>query len=163
MHPCALTDEQLLRDIDVERFRSSGPGGQHLNKTESGVRLTHRATGLRAECQDHRDRLSNQADALLRLRLRLACAQRGGSDPAWIANHRRGSRLELSPRARDLHLVAAALLDALVAAQGSLAEAAAALGLSTTQLAKAFCIDRELHAAADAVRAAHGLRAIEAR
>jgi protein subunit release factor B len=65
------TDEELLAECDVETFRSSGPGGQNVNRRESAVRLVHRPTGITTTCQDERSQLRNKAGALERLRERL--------------------------------------------------------------------------------------------
>ena len=153
----ALDDAALLAQCAVEAFRSGGPGGQHANRTASAVRLTHRATGATAQCQDHRERGRNPRDALRRLRVRLAGAVRGAADPAWLDPYRRGRQLALGAAASDYHLAVAVALDALEAASGAVAEAADALGVSTTQLAKLLVADRDARAAADALRARHGL------
>ncbi len=121
----ALVAAELLAACAVETFRSHGPGGQHANKTESAVRVTHRASGVTAQCQDHRERARNQAEALRRLRLRLALHERGASRPEWLAEQRRGTRIALGPGSDSYPLVVAVLLDALVAAAGALAQAAA--------------------------------------
>jgi protein subunit release factor B len=156
------TDAELLAACVVETFRSHGPGGQHANKTESAVRVTHRATGMTAQCQDHRQRARNQADALHRLRLRLALGIRGQAQRAWLEAHRRGRQLQLGANARDFHLVVAVLLDALAEQRGALAEAAAALGVSSSQLAKLLTADKEVHQAANLLRAGFGSGPIHA-
>lgn len=153
---CRLDDAALLAQCTVSWFRSSGPGGQHANKTDSAVRIVHRTSGATVQCQDHRQRERNIAEALIRLRLRLACTQRGGSDPAWLDPYRRGRQLTLGANARDYPAAVACALDALAAARGSLAEAGAALGISTSQLARLLCADGEVRAAANALRAEHG-------
>jgi protein subunit release factor B len=66
-----LTDEALLAECDVIPFRGSGPGGQHRNKVETGVRLLHRPTGLVAQASERRSRLQNLGVALDRLRVLL--------------------------------------------------------------------------------------------
>lgn len=64
-------DEALLAQCDVETFRSSGPGGQNVNRRETAVRIRHRPTGETVVCQDERTQGRNREIALARLRERL--------------------------------------------------------------------------------------------
>jgi protein subunit release factor B len=67
-----LPEGALQAECEEEFFIASGPGGQHRNKTESGVRLTHRPTGVTVSATERRSQAQNRGAALERLRERLA-------------------------------------------------------------------------------------------
>ena len=64
-------DEDLLRECEVETMRASGPGGQHVNKTESAVRLKHLPSGLVVTSREERSQHRNKAICLRKLRERV--------------------------------------------------------------------------------------------
>ena len=66
------SDEDLLRECEVETFRSSGPGGQHVNTTESAVRLRHTPSGVVVTSREERSQHRNKARCLQRLRKKVA-------------------------------------------------------------------------------------------
>jgi hypothetical protein len=156
----ALSESDLLAGCRIDTFRSHGPGGQHANRTESAVRITHCATGEVSQCQDHRERARNQRAALARLRLRLALRLRGGAQATWLEPYRRGRQLAIGAHGASYHLAVAVALDALADASGSLAGCAAALGVSASQIAKLLGADKEVLTAANALRSRHGLGAV---
>jgi peptide chain release factor 1 len=75
-------------DLKVDTYRSSGAGGQHVNKTESGVRFTHLPTGIVAESTDGRSQIKNREIALNRLYDKVREAQRQAVTSAY-ASHRK--------------------------------------------------------------------------
>lgn len=68
--------ESLERDCDLEFVMAGGPGGQHRNKTESGVRLVHRPTGITVTATERRSQYANREAAYERMRVRLEELQR---------------------------------------------------------------------------------------
>ena len=154
--PYAWDDERLLAACERLAVRARGPGGQHVGRHANGVILRHRDSGLEASCQDERDSVVNRSRALQRLRLRLAIASRGGADRGWWEERRRGRRMPVTAQAKGYHLVVAVALDALADHAGRLGDAARALDVSTSQLAAVLTADKEVHQAADAIRAGHG-------
>lgn len=69
--PYALDQRRLATEVRVDVYRSSGPGGQHVNRTESGVRLTHAPSGVVVTATDTRSQLRNREIAFARLIERL--------------------------------------------------------------------------------------------
>ena len=80
--------EILDKDLQIDTFRASGAGGQHINKTSSAIRVTHIPTGTVVECQDQRSQHQNKEKALLVLRARLLDAEREKQN-AEIAGERK--------------------------------------------------------------------------
>ena len=65
------SDEGLLKECKVETFRARGKGGQHVNKTNSAIRITHLPTNIMTTCQDERSQLQNKRKCMNQLRNKL--------------------------------------------------------------------------------------------
>ncbi len=166
----ALSDEELLAQCRFERFRVSGPGGQHRNKTDSAVRLTHEPTGVVGFASERRSQHQNRASALARLRRSIALELRSELDldmyhpppplqrvlPRSVASEV-PRKERVGPRHREFWTGVSPLLDLFDAVHGSTADCASLLGCSSNQLTKLFASEPHLWAAANAVRERYGL------
>jgi hypothetical protein len=166
-HPASLPDAELLANCDITRQRRGGPGGQHRNKVETAVVITHRPTGIRAEANERRSQAENQREATRRLRLRLALEVRcsspaadGGVAPTselWQSRST-GGRLSINPEHDDFPTLLAEALDALTVVEFDMAAAAKSLGVSTSQLVRFLQDEPPAWAAVCDARRQRGLR-----
>jgi len=145
-HPATLSDEDLLKQCDLGKSRTSGPGGQHRNKVETKVTLTHRPTGLSAHAGERRTVTENRRVALFRLRLALATTIRTGPPATdrfgdtrsdlWKARTTPEGRIVCNPSHRDFPALLAEALNAIEATGQDPARAALRLACTPSQLVK---------------------------
>ena len=162
-HYLLATDDALIAQCEVDRYRASGPGGQHRNKTESAVRLRHKLTGVSAIGEDSRSQSENKLHAVRRLRAAIALQVR---EPASAVSPRlqaliAGGTAPLGAKTKLTGAYWAAmaeLLDHLAAHGGEIAQTAQALGMSTGALSKLLLHDEQVGKAVNELRRAKNLR-----
>ncbi|HVK85177.1 MAG TPA: peptide chain release factor-like protein [Kofleriaceae bacterium] len=161
------SDDALIAQCEVDRYRASGPGGQHRNKTESAVRLRHKLTGVTAIGEDSRSQLENKLHAVRRLRAAIALDVRepvrldGYAPSARLAAFAAAGTAPLGAKTRLTGTYWAAigeLLDLLVAGGLEIAATAQRLGLSTGALSKLLLHDEQVARAVNDLRRAKGMR-----
>jgi hypothetical protein len=161
------SDDALIAQCAVDRYRASGPGGQHRNKTESAVRLRHEATGVSAIGEDSRSQSENKLHAVRRLRAAIALGVR---EPVNLEQFAPSPRLAAlvaggtSPLGAATRLTGnywagiAELLDLLVAGELEIGATAARLGISTGAMSKLLLHDETVARAVNDLRRARAMR-----
>lgn len=140
-HPACLSDEELLKSCTLGRLRTGGPGGQHRNKVETAVLITHEPTGLKAFASERRSQIENKQVAIKRLRHTLAVEVRVGAPPGEIGSalwrsRVKGGRISVNPEHRDYPALLAEALDVLASAGWDPKKAAQRLSVTATQLVR---------------------------
>ena len=157
------SDDALIAQCEVDRYRASGPGGQHRNKTESAVRLRHRLTGVSAIGEDSRSQAENKMHAVRRLRAAIALEVRepiGEPSPRLTAFVAAGTA-PLGAKTRltgEYWAAIAELLDLLVAGGMEIAASGQRLGITTGALSKLLLHDDSVARVVNDLRRAKGLR-----
>ena len=139
IHPASLSVDELEKECSFRRTRRSGPGGQHRNKVESAVVITHEPSGIRAEANERRSQHENRKEAISRLRIRLALLVRSVIDPSECPSKRWKSRISsnkisVSSEHEDFAALLAEAMNIVQFKQFEVAKAAEILGISTSQL-----------------------------
>jgi hypothetical protein len=139
-HPATLDDEVLLAQCGVTRQRTGGPGGQHRNKVETAIFLTHLPTGIQAHADERRLASENRRTALRRLRLALAVGVRCDVPPGdqrsrlWRSRCSSTGRITCNPAHHDFPALLAEALDNLWSCSLDPRKAAARLCCTPSQL-----------------------------
>lgn len=161
------TDDALIAQSEVDRYRASGPGGQHRNKTESAVRLRHKLSGVSAIGEDSRSQSENKHHAVRRLRAAIALEVR---EPVCLPDYRPSPRLAAFVAAGTAPLGAKTkvtgtywaaigeLLDLVVAGELEIGTTARRLGITTGALSKLLLHDEAVARTLNDLRRARGMR-----
>ncbi|HEY1555996.1 MAG TPA: peptide chain release factor-like protein [Kofleriaceae bacterium] len=161
------SDDSLIAQCEVDRYRASGPGGQHRNKTESAVRLRHRASGASAIGEDSRSQSENKMHAVRRLRAAIALDVRepvaldGFQPSARLAALVAGGTAPLGAKTRqtgEYWAAIAELLDLIVAGGLEIGATAQRLGITTGALSKLVLHDDHVARAVNDLRRGRGMR-----
>lgn len=146
IHYVCLDTTDLLKDCEIRRGRSGGPGGQHRNKVETAVVITHTPTGISASADERRSQEENRKHAITRLRHKLAAEFRRswtGSEnvldykPSELWQQRSQSgKIVCNDRHHDFPLLIAEAMDMISAHHWEPKPAAAVLKVSVSQLLK---------------------------
>ncbi|XP_073156539.1 uncharacterized protein [Henckelia pumila] len=170
-----MSDEQLMRQCEMDTFKASGPGGQHRNKRESAVRLKHVPTGIISQAVEDRSQHKNRASALARLRKILAVKVRNSVEldtyapplellqilPAKSSLRGSDNGPQIGPNNPKFALGMQALLDLIFAVEGSVSDAAKKLGMSTGALSRLILSDDSLRMAVNEFRVSKGLKPLK--
>ncbi len=164
-HPATLSIDELLTECDVVRARRSGPGGQHRNKVETAVVITHPETGCQGQASERRSQDLNRQAAVQRLRVRLALNVRydvaGEGKPSALWQSRvRSRQIAVSTEHTDFPALLAEALDRLANCNWDAPAAAEKLGISTSQLVKFLAQEPEALQQLNATRQARGQRTL---
>ena len=151
-----LDDDTLLQHCHQGTYRSSGPGGQHRNKTDSAVRLSLMEGAVVASSADHRSQHRNRAEALRRLRIALALECRLPVPPGPDTELWTGS-WALGRKDRRYAGFLSHVLDVLEHNEWAVGEAARALGISTGKLVRILSHDPQAWNAVNKARGKIGL------
>ena len=161
------SDDALIAQCEVDRYRASGPGGQHRNKTESAVRLRHKLTGVSAIGEDSRSQSENKLHAVRRLRSSIALEVRepvrldGFAPSARLAAFVKAGTAPLGAKTKltgEYWAAIGELLDLLVSGELEIGTTAQRLGITTGALSKLLLHDEQVARVVNDLRRARGMR-----
>lgn len=167
MHPAQLAIDQLLADCKLRNEKRSGPGGQHRNKVETAVVVTHAPSGIRGEASERRSQAANRTTAIFRLRLNLACQIRTPvrdavqqSSPLWH-NRTENGKLAIAADHDDFPAILAECMDVLSSQNFDLSGTAKQLGVTSSQIIKLLKKHPPAFLAVNEARRGLGLRVLK--
>jgi len=166
-HPASLADEDLLLSCVLGRGRASGPGGQHRNRVQTLVELTHTPTSLEAHAGERRSAEENKRVALRRLRTELAICARapvplGEIGSAMWRARVQGGKIACNHDHRDYPAMLAEALDIIWNASLDMKRSALRLSCTRSQLIKLIAKEPRALAALNEAREAKGKHALKA-
>lgn len=166
-HPAAIPEADLLNQCEVGFGRTSGPGGQHRNRVETAVFITHKPTATEASAGERRKQFENRLMAMKRLRLKLAVSVRTAVHPhnhkpteLW-ERRRQGAQMSVNPNNKDYPALLAEAMDVIWARKFDVAGAAGLLGITMSQLAKLIRHEKHAFALVNQGRTDRGLPALK--
>ena len=162
-HPATIPPAELLKKCRQTRTRRSGPGGQHRNRVETAVILTHTSTEVSAEANERRSQADNRSVALFRLRVNLALEVRRkvavDAPPSDLWQSRcRHQRLSVNPAHGDFPALLSETLDRLESVEWDISLAAELSGISTSQMTRFLKLEPRAFALLNERRRERGLR-----
>jgi hypothetical protein len=140
LHPAALDENNLMAHCQTRRERRSGPGGQHRNKVETAIVITHIASGIKGEASERRSQAQNRQKALHRLRVNLALrirlpVQEEIPSGVW-QQHTQSGKIVVNRDHRNFPTLLAEALDVLEAETMDARSVSERLGCTPSQLVK---------------------------
>lgn len=139
VHPAKLPVDQLMKDCKLTQTRRGGPGGQHRNKTESAVVVTHQPSGIAGQAGERRSQHQNRSVAIQRLRINLALGIRTEvlepTPPSTLwTSRRKNGQIKVNSDHTDFPAILAEALDFCAAENFELENVSHRLQISKTQL-----------------------------
>ena len=163
-HPAQKTETDLEKECQFLATRRSGPGGQHRNKVETAVIVTHRETGVRAEASERRSQGDNRKVAYQRLRIQLALHVRrtppGQPTELWRSRVR-ARRISVNPSHQDFPSLLAEFLDQFHSQGEDLAATVNTLGITSSQGIKFLKLEPSAFEQVNRSRHERGLHALK--
>lgn len=163
-HPATLDEAQLIRQCKFSTGRVSGPGGQHRNRVETAVFVTHAVTGIEAQGTERRSQIMNRSMAIHRLRVLLAIlvrtrpGDRNLQPSALWLSRRRDRAIRVNIDHWDYPDILSEALDAVDTCSFDVAATAKTFGVSSSQLTRFIRTNKLAARRMNDSRTTHGLR-----